>query len=70
LYHQDEHFSIARKEKTACFAIAQFRNVLFGQLLYSGDDVSSEKWDSRHWDRHTSVREKLFWLAAEACLAL
>ena len=57
-------------EAASFFAIAQFRHVLFGQLLYSGDDVSSEKWDSRHWDQHTSVREKLFWLAAEACLAL
>ncbi len=57
-------------EAASFFAIAQFRNVQFGQLLYSGDDVSSEKWDSRHWDKHTSVREKLFWLAAEACLAL
>jgi uridine phosphorylase len=57
-------------EAASFFAIAQFRNVQFGQLLYSGDDVSSEKWDSRHWDTHTSVREKLFWLAAEACLAL
>src|SRR5450755_3656684 len=57
-------------EAASFFAIAQFRHVLFGKLLYSGDDVSSEKWDSRHWVQHTSVREKLFWLAAEACLAL
>jgi uridine phosphorylase len=57
-------------EAASFFAIAQFRHVLFGQLLYSGDDVSSEKWDSRRWNEHTSVREKLFWLAAEACLAL
>ncbi len=57
-------------EAASFFAIAQFRNVQFAQLLYGGDDVSSEQWDSRHWDTHTSVREKLFWLAAEACLHL
>jgi uridine phosphorylase len=57
-------------EAASFFAIAQFRKVQFAQLLYSGDDVSSEQWDSRHWDKHTSVREKLFWLAAEACLSL
>lgn len=55
-------------EAAAFFAVAQFRGVQFAQLLYGGDDVSSEQWDSRHWDSHTSVREKLFWLAAEACL--
>lgn len=57
-------------EAASFFAIAQFRKVQFGQLLYSGDDVSSEQWDSRQWTTHTSVREKLFWLAAEACLSL
>ena len=57
-------------EAAAFFAVAQFRNVQFAQLLYGGDDVSSSEWDSRLWDSHTSVREKLFWLAAEACLLL
>ena len=57
-------------ESASFFAVAQFRKVQFAQLLYSGDDVSSEQWDSRHWHKHTSVREKLFWLAAEACLSL
>ncbi len=57
-------------EAAAFFAVARFRGVRFGQLLYAGDDVGGEAWDSRHWDSHTSVREKLFWLAAEACLRL
>jgi uridine phosphorylase len=57
-------------EAASFFAVAQFRNVQFAQLLYSGDDVSSEQWDSRQWVTHISVREKLFWLAAEACLSL
>ncbi len=57
-------------EAAAFFAVARFRGARFGQLLYAGDDVGGEEWDSRHWDSHTSVREKLFWLAAEACLRL
>ncbi len=57
-------------EAASFFAVAQFRDITFAQLLYGGDDVSSENWDSRHWTSHTSVREKLFWLAAEACLNL
>lgn len=57
-------------EAAAFFAIAQFRSVQFAQLLYSGDDVGGSEWDHRHWDKHTTVREKLFWLAAEACLLM
>jgi len=57
-------------EAAAFFAVARFRGVTFGQILYGGDDVSSAQWDSRHWTEQTSVREKLFWLAAEACLEL
>lgn len=56
-------------EAAAFFAVALFRGVSFAQLLYGGDDVSGEAWDSRQWDTH-AVRETLFWLAAEACLAL
>ena len=57
-------------EAAAFFAVARFREVIFGQLLYSGDDLSGDEWDSRDWDSQTSTRENLFWLAAEAALKL
>lgn len=57
-------------EAAAFFAVAQFRGVPFGQILYGGDDVGGEVWDNRGWQKHLSAREKLFWLAAQACLAL
>jgi uridine phosphorylase len=57
-------------EAAAFFAVAAFRDVTIGQILYSGDDLSSEAWDSRRWQSRASVRERLFWLAAEACLEL
>jgi uridine phosphorylase len=57
-------------EAAAFFAVAQFRGVTFAQLLYGGDDVSSEVWDHRDYASRLTVREKLFWLAAEACLLL
>ncbi len=57
-------------EAAALFAVAQFRGVTLGQILYGGDDVSGLEWDHRDWHKQTAVREKLFWLAAEACLAL
>ena len=57
-------------EAEALFAVAQFKEVVFGHILYGGDDLSSSAWTSRRWHTQASVREKLFWLAAEACLTL
>ena len=57
-------------EAAAFFAVAQFRGVPFAQILYGGDDVSGADWDHRDWWHRGSLREKLFWLAAEACLSL
>jgi uridine phosphorylase len=57
-------------EAAAFFAVSQFRNVPFAQILYGGDDVSGPDWDRRAWQKRESVREDLLWLAAEACLLL
>ena len=57
-------------EAAAFFAVAAFRGVSFGQLLYAGDDLSGDAWDNRGWDSHAGGRELLFRLAAEACLEL
>ncbi len=57
-------------EAAAFFAVARFRNVTFGQMLYGGDDVSGEEWDTRSWHSRTSAREALFWLAVEAAQRL
>jgi len=57
-------------EAAALMAVAQFRGVPLAAILYGGDDVSGIDWDGRHWQSRRSVRENLFWLAAEACLQL
>lgn len=67
---RDEGCLTVEMETAAFFAVARFRGALFGQLLYGGDDLSGVEWDSRDWVNRSSVREKLFWLAAEACLSL
>ena len=57
-------------ETSALCAVAQFRGVKFGQLLYSGDDLSGTDWDERNWHGRWTVREKLTLLAAEIALML
>ncbi|MDH5223878.1 MAG: nucleoside phosphorylase [Actinomycetota bacterium] len=57
-------------EAAAFFAVAAFRGVTFGQVLYAGDDLSGDTWDQRGWNDHTSGRETLFRIAAEAVLTL
>lgn len=57
-------------EAAAFFAVARFRGVTFGQLLYAGDDLSGDGWDGRGWNDHAEGRALLFQLAAEAVLEL
>jgi uridine phosphorylase len=67
---KDEGCISVEMEAAAFFAVAQFRGVTFAQLLYGGDDVGGAEWDSRGWQYDATTREKLFWLAAEACLGI
>ncbi len=52
-------------EQSAMIAVCEFRNVKYGALLYGGDDVSQEFWDSRNWKRRTDVRENMLYLCRE-----
>jgi uridine phosphorylase len=61
---------VVEMEAASFIAAAQFRGVTLGQVLYGGDDLSGEVWDGRGWTERGDIRENLFWLAAEACLAL
>jgi uridine phosphorylase len=66
-----EEGCLAVEMETAAFcAVARFRGVAFGQMLYAGDDLSGDAWDQRGWDEHVEGRELLFRLAAEAVLRL
>ena len=56
-------------ESAGMMAVAQFRDVIFGQVLYGGDDLSGTNWDDRGWRSRKEIRENLFWLCAEACLS-
>ncbi|MDW8403772.1 hypothetical protein [Chloroflexus sp.] len=51
-------------------AVAQFRGVVLGQVLYGGDDLSGSDWDKRAWKSRSDVCQSLFGLCGDACLAL
>ena len=57
-------------EAAAYFAVSQFRGVTLGQILYGGDDLSGDVWDSRSWSNRRDVRENLIDLSARCCLRL
>ena len=61
---------VVEMEAAALMAVAQFRQVTLGQVVYGGDDLSGSEWDKRGWTSRTEVRRSLFWLAAQACLEL
>ncbi len=67
---QAEGCLVVEMEAAAFFAVAQFRGVTCGQIVYGGDLVVPEGWDKRAWHSRTGDRLRLFWLAVEACCRL
>lgn len=57
-------------EAAAFFAVAKFRGVTFGQILYGGDDVSGDEWDTRKWTTRSDLRWAMVELAIEALMEL
>jgi len=69
-YRKEEGCQVVEMECATLAAVARFRGVEFGQLLYSGDilfDLSN--YDDRDWANNTTAREKLFYLALEVAIA-
>ncbi len=52
-------------EAAAFFAVSQYYNIPLAQLLYAGDDVSGEAWDSRNWNMQKDIRYNLITSAIE-----
>ena len=61
---------VVEMETAALFAVAKFRNVKLGQILYGGDDLSAVTWDSRKWHHRTEIRENLVDISIRICLSL
>ncbi|RPJ43729.1 MAG: hypothetical protein EHM21_11115, partial [Chloroflexi bacterium] len=65
-----EGCDVVEMEAAAFFAVAQFRQIIFGQVVYGGDLVVPEGWDDRRWNDRDQDRRLMFNLAVEACLHL
>ena len=57
-------------EAAAFYAVARFRNVKLGQILYGGDDLSAATWDSRKWHTRAEIRKNLVEISIRICLSL
>ena len=66
----NEGCTMVDMESSAFIAVARYRHLRFAQLLYAGDSLAGDEWDSRHWDRARGTREHLFHVAVRAALAL
>ena len=57
-------------EAAAFFAVAKFRNVKLGQILYGGDDLSGADWDNRKWHNRDDIRKNLVDISIKICISL
>ncbi len=46
-------------ETAAFFAVSKYYDIPLAQLLYTGDDVSGEKWDTRNWNHQKNIRSNM-----------
>ena len=67
---QSEGALVVEMEAAAFFAVAQFRNVKLGQILYAADDVSGDEWDTRQWYKRKDLRTSLLELSLEICFEI
>jgi uridine phosphorylase len=63
---REEGCIVVEMEAAALLAVARFRGVRFGQLLYAGDSLAEDEWQHRGWLHAHDVREEMFWLALHA----
>ena len=67
---KEEGCHCVEMEAAALFAVARFRKVELAEILYAGDDLTGEAWDSRGWHNKSEIRENLLSLAVTACLKI
>lgn len=56
---KEEGAKIVEMEQSGCIAVAQFRNIKYGAIIYGGDDVSQDEWNNRSWISRKGIRYSL-----------
>ena len=64
-FRKQEGCQIVEMECASCYAVAQYKGIDLGLLLYAGDDVSGKIWDSREWKLDYGTRYQLIDLSAQ-----
>jgi uridine phosphorylase len=59
---------VVEMEAAAFFAVAQFREITLGQVVYGGDLVIPEGWNGREWHKRGDDRRLMFDMAVKAVL--
>lgn len=67
---RNEGCTTVEMEAAALMAVAEFRNIILGQILYSGDDLSGKKWDGRDNYSRNDIRKELLYLSLECSINL
>jgi purine-nucleoside phosphorylase len=65
-----EGCAVVEMETAAFIAVSQYLGVDFGQILYAGDDLTGEVWDSRQWHTRAEIRSEVLRLAMETAIRL
>lgn len=65
-----EGCDVVEMEAAAFFAVAQFREITLGQVVYGGDLVIPEGWDGRDWHKRGADRLLMFEMAVKAVMSL
>lgn len=58
---------IVEMECASYFAVAKYKGIKLGQILYAGDDLSGKDWNSRDWKHNKELRNKVLELTISIC---
>lgn len=62
--------AVVDMEASAFIAVARFRGVELGQILWAADSLAGDEWDSRGWHTADDAHAAIFWVAMDAAARL
>ena len=57
-------------ETSAYFAVSQYNDVDFGQILYAGDSLAGDEWDTRNYEDRVDERNLVLRIALDICMKI